>query len=77
MSRIRDLESRYREFEKSDFYDSKFVFTGDFIQRKGKLGFVGIIGTLVPLGFLLKKTQNTLYILFSDGEFNLLLELNF
>ena len=53
MSRIRDLESRFREFENSDFYDSKFVFLGDYIQRKGKLGFVGIILTLVPLGFLI------------------------
>jgi len=53
MSQTRDLESRFREFEKSDFYDSKFVFTGDCIERKGKLSFAGIILTLVPLGFLI------------------------
>ena len=53
MSQTRDFESRFREFEKSDFYDSKFVFTGDCIERKGKLSFAGIILTLVPLGFLI------------------------
>jgi len=53
MPQTRDLESRFREFEKSDFYDSKFVFTGDCIERKGKLSFAGIILTLVPLGFLI------------------------
>ena len=53
VSQTRDLESRFREFEKSDFYDSKFVFTGDCIERKGKLSFAGIILTLVPLGFLI------------------------
>tara|TARA_B100001250_G_scaffold228687_1_gene196319 strand:- start:773 stop:1063 length:291 start_codon:yes stop_codon:yes gene_type:complete len=53
MPRIIDLESRFREFENSDLYDSKFVFTGDCIQRKGKLGFVEIILTFVPLGFLI------------------------
>ena len=53
MSRIIDLEGRFRDFEKSDFYDSKFAFTGDCIKRKGKLGFAGTILTLVPLGFLI------------------------
>ena len=53
MAQVRDLESRFREFENSDFYDSKFVFTGDSIQRKGKLGFAEIILILVPLGFLI------------------------
>jgi len=53
MPQTRDLESRFREFEKSDFYDSKFVFTGDCIQRKEKLGFGGLIGSLAPLGFLI------------------------
>jgi len=53
MSQTRDLERRFREFEKSDFYDSKFVFTGDCIQRKEKLGFRGLIGRLAPLGFLI------------------------
>ena len=53
MNQIRDLESRFREFENSDFCDSKFVFTGDCIQRKDKLGFGGIILILAPLGFLI------------------------
>ncbi len=53
MSQTRDLESRFREFEKSDFYDSKFVFTGDCIERKAKLSFAGLIPILAPLGFLI------------------------
>ncbi len=54
MAEIRDLADRYREFEKSDYYDSKFVLTGDYVERKGKWSFVEFLLFLgVPLGFLI------------------------